>query len=106
MQEYPNLNYIKELSGEDTEFEQRFITILKEEFPEETEMYYGHIAKNELQMAAEIIHKLKHKFNILSLSNAYKLAVVYEEELRAGNADKDSRLRPILDQIKDYLNTL
>jgi len=106
MQEYPNLSYIKELSGDDTEFEQRFITILKEEFPEETRVYYDHIAKNELQMAAEIVHKLKHKFNILSLSNAYKLAVVYEEELRAGNTDKDNSLRLILDQIKEYLNTL
>ncbi|TMM56655.1 Hpt domain-containing protein [Maribacter algarum] len=106
MQEYPNLKYIKELSGDDAAFEQKFITILKEEFPLEREAYHDHIEKNDFQMAAEIVHKLKHKFNILSLSNAYKLAVVYEEELRAGNTDRDDNLRTILNQIKDYLNTL
>ena len=106
MQEHPNLSYIKELSGDDAEFEQKFMRILKDEFPEESQTYYYHIENDELEMAAEIVHKLKHKFNILCLPNAYRLDVVYEEELRSGNKQKDDNLRVVLNQVKDYLNSL
>lgn len=106
MQEKPNLTYIKELAGDDLAFEQKFIDILKEEFPEETAIYIAHIQKNEPRAAAEIVHKLKHKFNILSMEEAYKLAVNYEEELRAGRTEMHHRFKRILNTIKDYLNTI
>jgi HPt (histidine-containing phosphotransfer) domain-containing protein len=106
MQEKPNLTYIKELAGDDLAFEQKFINILKNEFPEETNIYNGHIQNNEPRAAAEIVHKLKHKFNILSMEGAYKFAVKYEEELRAGRIDMYSGFSKILNTIEDYLKTI
>tara|TARA_R110002049_G_scaffold63832_1_gene169301 strand:+ start:3749 stop:4069 length:321 start_codon:yes stop_codon:yes gene_type:complete len=106
MIETPNLNYIKELAGEDIEFEKKFIKIIKEEFPEEVDTYLGHIQTNELLMAAETVHKLKHKFNVLGLEKAYGYAVTYEENLREGNINMDMDFRAILQKITKYLTTI
>lgn len=104
--EIPNLNYIKELAGEDIEFENKFIDIIKKEFPEEVDTYLGHIQTNELLMAAEVVHKLKHKFNILGLEKAYGYAVTHEEDLREGNIKMDMDFRAILNGITKYLTTI
>ncbi|WP_276167534.1 Hpt domain-containing protein [Zobellia alginiliquefaciens] len=104
--EQPNLKYIKELSGDDIEFEQKFISILKEEFPVELATYMKHIDSNEYNDAADIVHKLKHKFNILSMEEAYGFAVTFEEQLRAGISDMDSEFREILTKVEGFLKTL
>lgn len=39
MEQQPNLNYIKDLSGDDSAFEEKFIAVLKEEIPLEKEEY-------------------------------------------------------------------
>lgn len=106
MQKAPNLDYIKTLAGDDLAFEQKFIGILKEEFPKELDGYTNYIAKQELKNAAEMVHKLKHKFNILSMTEAYEFAVVYEEALVEDDARGDSNFLEFLNQIKNYLNTL
>ncbi|CAM4163724.1 Hpt domain-containing protein [Zobellia nedashkovskayae] len=104
--EQPNLKYIKELSGDDIEFEQKFISILKDEFPMERATYKEHIDSKETNEAADVVHKLKHKFNILSMEDAYRFAVQFEEQLRAGKTDMDSDFRVILNQIDDFLKTI
>ncbi len=106
MEELPNLNYIKELAGDDKDFEQKFIAIIKEEFPVEMETYLNHISMEEPRAAAEIVHKLKHKFNILSLEQAYGFAVVFEEELQLGNMKMDRDFKTILKKIETYLKTI
>ncbi len=102
----PNIDYIKKLSGDNSEFEQKFILILKEEFPEESQDYKNYIARKELKMAAELVHKLKHKFNILSMTDAYTYAVAYEEELLADDMSGNAIFLDFLDTVKNYLNTL
>ncbi|MBT9190246.1 MULTISPECIES: Hpt domain-containing protein [Zobellia] len=104
--EQPNLKYIKELSGDDIEFEEKFISILKDEFPSEKASYQEHIVNKELALAADVVHKLKHKFNILSMEDAYRFAVTFEEQLRAGTADMDSDFLVILNKIEDFLKTI
>ncbi len=107
MLDVPNLTYIKELSGEDSAFEQKFIRVLKDEFPEEMKTYVAHIEKQvNHEAAAEMVHKLKHKFNILSMEQAYALAVSYEEELLEGTADSHDIFMQALQQIKTYLKTI
>jgi len=106
MKETPNLKYIKELAGEDAEFEQKFIAIIKEEFPQEAGEYMQFIKNDQPRSAAEIVHKLKHKFNILSLEQAYLLAVDYEEELRKGHTELDNKFKSILKNIETYLKTI
>ncbi|CAM3567045.1 Hpt domain-containing protein [Zobellia roscoffensis] len=104
--EQPNLKYIKELSGDDIEFEQKFISILKDEFPVEFSTYIKHVDSNETKESADIVHKLKHKFNILSMEEAYRFAVTFEEQLRAGKIEMDSDFRAILTKVEDFLKTL
>jgi len=104
--EQPNLSYIKELAGDDTAFEQKFIAIIKEEFPVEALEYMQHIKNEQPRAAAEIVHKLKHKFNILSLGKAYILAVEYEEELRLGRTELHNKFITILKNIETYLKTI
>lgn len=106
MQDVPNLNYIKELSGDNDAFEQKFIGVLKEEFPEEKQDYESYIANRDMKAAAEIVHKLKHKFNILSMENAYRFAVNYEEDLLIENSGLHSDFILILKQIETYLKTI
>jgi len=107
MQETPNLKYIKELSGADNTFELKFVEVLKEEFPTEMQTYLEYVnSQHNLKSAAEMVHKLKHKFNILSMHNAYTLAVAYEEELLAGNSSTHAQFSAILEQINAYLKTI
>ena len=106
MTETPNLNYIKELSGEDISFKKKFIDIIKQEFPEEVNTYCHHLEHNQWHMAAEIVHKLKHKFNILGMEQAYGLAVIYEENLRKKDTGLDKDFQEILNHISQYLRTI
>lgn len=106
MKHEPNLAYIKELSGNDITFEKKFIGILKEEFPDEQNMYRDTIAKKNYEEAAQIVHKLKHKFNILGLHDAYRLAVTYEEELLNHKCNRDSEFLNVLKIVNSYLKTI
>ena len=79
--EQPNLNYIHKLSGGNAAFELQLITVLKKEFPLEKEQLKNVVEANKLNEAAELVHKLKHKFSILGLEKSYELAVEYENNL-------------------------
>lgn len=102
----PNLDYIKELAGDDKEFENQFIHILKTEFPSEKATYENAVLEGNFHEAAQIVHKLKHKFNILSMTEAYTLSVAYEEELNAQNMEKDKEFLKELCTIETYLKTI
>lgn len=106
MEEKPNLTYIDNLAGDDQEFKAKFIEIIKQEFPVEVETYIGHIKSDEPRAAAEIVHKLKHKFNILSMENAYRFSVNYEEDLRRGSMKMNAHFLNILQNITSYLKTI
>ncbi len=106
MLEKPNLFYVQELAGDDLAFENKFIGILKDEFPLEQQEYVNCIEKSQLMDAAQIVHKLKHKFNILSMTESYTFAVAYEEELKKSRPQMDKRFREILNTIEDYLKTI
>ncbi len=106
MEEKPNLTYIDNLAGDDQDFKAKFITIIKEEFPQEVNTYVEHIKSDEPRAAAEIVHKLKHKFNILSMEKAYRFSVDYEEELRRGNMKMNADFLNILQSITSYLKTI
>tara|TARA_R110002051_G_scaffold74049_4_gene134845 strand:+ start:4316 stop:4636 length:321 start_codon:yes stop_codon:yes gene_type:complete len=106
MIEQPNLNYVDELAGDDIEFRNQFITIIKDEFPLEKVEYQGHVSNNRVKATAEIVHKLKHKFNILGMESSYKLAVTYEMELLDGKNGSESKFNEILETIEKYIKTI
>lgn len=104
--ETPNLEYIKQLAGDDVAFEQKFIAILKDEFPVEKQEYIKTLQEGKTNETALLVHKLKHKLNILGLENAYRLAVTYEEELKMENTALKEEFSSILETIESYLKTL
>jgi len=104
--EQPNLSYIKQLAGGDTAFEDKFITILKEEFPGEKKEYETALKEGRLHDTSLIVHKLKHKLNILGLEQGYGIAVDHEEGLRGGNPALSETFREILETIDTYLKTI
>ena len=101
--EEPNLSYIKKLSGGDTIFENKIISILKEEFPVECESYENSIKSNDFEAATEIVHKIKHKISILGLEKSYNVAVEHEENLNNRKMTLSSEFDNVLKIITTYL---
>jgi len=104
--ETPNLSYINQLSGGDTEFENKILKIIKAEFPVEKEEYHNNVKKQNLEKVAENVHKLKHKISILGLEKSYGIAESYEEELRKNDTSRQNEFDNILKTITDYLNKI
>ncbi|AOW20495.1 histidine kinase [Urechidicola croceus] len=101
--ENPNLNYIDELSGGDIEFKNKLISIIKEEFPKEKELYYKLLGLQDYKLVAEIVHKLKHKISILGLEKSYNVATNYENNLKLGNPNLKDQFDVIMMTISNYL---
>ena len=105
-EEKPNLIYIDQLSGDDAAFKQKFLVILKEEFPDEQQEYLESIRSKDGERAALIVHKLKHKFNILGLHQGYQLAVDYEKALYTGDFTMDPDFMDVMGRIEAFLKTI
>ncbi len=107
MNESPNLNYIVELAAGSKEFEQKLISIVKREFPEEKNEFIKSYDTKSYTMAAEHVHKLKHKVGMLGFETGYQTTIDFEEDLKLGNP---SNLHPkfmlILESIEDFLKAL
>ncbi|GAA4811466.1 Hpt domain-containing protein [Litoribaculum gwangyangense] len=104
--ETPNLSYITSMSGGNLEFENKIITIIKEEFPTEKEEFFNNLNKYNFKLAAGNVHKLKHKISILGLEKSYGIAVAFENNLLEGNSDLSKEFESILNTITNYLKQL
>lgn len=103
MGEVPNLNYVKEIAGGNEEFEKKFLTIIKAEFPKEMEDYLKNLADYELEESAKVVHKIKHKLGILGLDNGYKLAIKYEEALKYGDLKLKDDFLGVLKTVEEFI---
>lgn len=104
--EKPNLEYINQLSGDNEEFKLKVITILKSELPQEIEMYQNQINSKNFKLAAESVHKLKHKISILGLDKNYLIASEYEDNLKDQSIKLQSEFEAILQVMQDFVNKL
>ena len=104
--ERPNLNYIKELSGGDQEFEKKIIDIIKKEFPEEKKVFRQNYNSKSFKLAAENVHKLKHKISILGIGKSYDIAVAFEHNLLNGDTHLNQEFESILKTITNYLQQI
>lgn len=104
--EQPSLNYIKELSGGDAAFETKLIAVVKEELPNEIAEYKGNMESSAFAKAAENVHKIKHKFGILSLEESYELAITYEAQLNEGNPSLQPQFETILETCVHFINNI
>ena len=101
--ENPNLNYIKELSGGDTAFEESILSVLKKEFPEELALFEKNFAQKNHEESANNVHKIKHKISILGMNKSLELASAFEKELRIGKTTLHKDFLKILNKIHVYL---
>ncbi|AUC17083.1 histidine kinase [Tenacibaculum sp. SZ-18] len=101
--EQPNINYIKELSCGDVEFEEKMVSILRRELPEEMKNYLKTLEINDLKQTAEIVHKIKHKISILGLEKSYEFTIRYEKELLNGDKSNHENFFKILATMSDFL---
>ncbi len=101
--EQPNLNYIQELSGGDSNFEKKLIAILKKEFPEEKSTYLINIQNSNFKKAAENVHKIKHKISILGLEKSYEVAIQHENNLKDDNNSLNPSFLEVLNLISTFL---
>ena len=106
MNEKPNLNYLKEISGGDLEFEEKLLIIVKKELPEEINTYKKFLNENNFKQAAELVHKIKHKISILGLEKSYQVAIDYEEDLKQDNLNLKLEFEEILNSMICFIKTI
>ena len=106
MKEQPNLSYIHQLSGGDPVFEEKLISIIKKEFPEEKARYFEHLEEKNYKLTAEDVHKLKHKISILGLEASYYLAETYENELLENELSKKNEFEEVLQSMQNFIDEL
>ena len=104
--EQPNFSYINSLSGGDKAFEAKIMDIIKNEYPQERDIYLKNIAAKNFKEAAENVHKLKHKISILGLEKSYETAVAFENNLLEGSIELKSEFESILSTITNYLQEI
>lgn len=104
--EQPNLKYINELSGENLEFKIKIISVLKKELAEEISVYASEFKNGNYLLAAQSVHKLKHKISILSLKKGYYIAEEYENNLKSNSTKLDVDFINILKNMQEFVNRL
>lgn len=101
--EEPNLKYIKEISDNDTTFEESILSVLKKEFPEEVLIFLKNYKNKNYLETANNIHKLKHKISILGLKKGYELATKFELQIKDGKTELYSDFINVINKIDVYL---
>jgi len=104
--EQPNIVYIDQLSGDNLEFRTKMIGILKKELPEEIAVYRKDLKAGNLLLAAQSVHKLKHKISILGLEKSYYIAEEFEDNLKSNSLELDSDFETILKVMQEFVNRL
>ena len=98
------MTYIQKLSANDKEFENKLLSIIKIEFPEEKSQYLNNISARNLLEASKNVHKLKHKISILGLEKSYRIAERFENNLVEGQTALQDDFEAVLEVITQYLN--
>lgn len=106
MKEQPNLIYIKQIAGNDTNYQNKLLTIIKKEFPEEKAQFLLFYNAKKYQQSAEMIHKIKHKINILGLEKGYIVASDFETQLKNDKTQLFNQFLLILKHIETFLKDL
>ena len=102
----PNLDYINEISENDLVFKNKLISIIKREFPTERDEFLSNYKTNQYIYAAENVHKLKHKINMLGLKKGFEIAIKFENELYDEKFDSYQDFIVVLSLIENYLKEI
>ena len=104
--EQPNMDYLNKLSGNDETIKLKLTNILKKELPLEIAAYYGSILLKKRKLAAECVHKLKHKIALLGLEESYYMAEEYENQLVKNEIELQTEFENCLKVMQHFVNSL
>ena len=94
--EQPKLDYINELAGDDADFRAKLYATIKKELPVEISEYKKEIESGNYIVAANHVHKLKHKISVMGMEKSYYLAEEFENNLKNHSAQLQSDFENIL----------
>ena len=101
--EKPNLNYIKKIASGDEEFQNKILNIIRKEIIHESQEYKNLLDQKEYKKLGQLIHKIKHKMNILGMESSVQIANQIEYDLRSNNISNLYKIELIIVQIKQFL---
>ena len=104
--EHPNINYINDLAGDDTDFKDKLILIIKTELPEEIKSYNTLMEAKNYKLTAALVHKIKHKVSILGLVEGYRVSEQFEMSLKNGVPVLQKDFEEILSVMINYVTNL
>jgi HPt (histidine-containing phosphotransfer) domain-containing protein len=104
--ETPNLDYLKQISGGDIEFEKSMLAVLKLDFAIEYAAIQANYEKNNFEQLILDIHKIKNKIGILGMKKSLALASECEKSIKKVKKEKFDDLLLILTKINIYLNNI
>jgi hypothetical protein len=102
----PNLEYINDISDYDLIFKNKIIAIIKREFPLEKEEFLINYNSKNYFLAAQNVHKLKHKINMLGLKKGFEIAVNFENELKQEDINSSQDFIKVLEIIDNYITNI
>ena len=106
MSEQPNVEYIDKLADGDTKIRERLISVLKNEFPTEVMQYNEAITSQNYSEAAELVHKIKHKFGLLGLEKSYYISKKYEQNLKNNLTNDQIHFEKTITIIEEFLKNI
>ncbi|TYA78476.1 Hpt domain-containing protein [Seonamhaeicola marinus] len=104
--ETPNLSYINTMARGDESFVEKIIGVIKGEFYQEIEVYKNNFSDRNFKLAAENVHKIKHKISILGLEKSHVVANNHENNLKEEVHELHGDFMEIVKVIEDYLVTI
>ena len=99
-----NLDCIYGISKDDSEFIDQFWSIVKTEWPVETEQYRQSMNIKEYKTAASVVHRLKHKFKLFGASDGHELAYLHEKSLQQDSTLYATEYNGILIELTNFIN--
>jgi hypothetical protein len=106
MKKLPDLSKFDEICDNDEDFKMQMVGILKKEFPIEKQAFLDSYEQKKFKESAEVVHKLKHKINLLNLEDGYLLSREFEGQLFNGTDEAAAEFIVILDVIEQYLKKI
>lgn len=106
MKKLPDLSKFDEICDNDLEFKEQMISILKKEFPIEKNAFLNAFTSANYKESAEVVHKLKHKINLLNLEEGYKLASEFERQLLDNSIELYEEFIVVIDIIEQFLKKI
>ncbi len=104
--EQPNLNYLRSLSNGNLLLEERFLTIIKNEFPTDVEEFYQYLKDKNYTAASKKVHKIKHKIAFLGLEKGCSTTILFENNLKKYSIELLPEFEAILETINEFIKTL